>query len=368
MRNIRVFLCAIFAAAFLLPYSVLADDPDVGLRDVGNLHAPLNGDGLETPGQYLEIIQDTEALAPEWDNEKRNDAEYRALYYAQQRFYRIRQVKLIGDLARNFPDTADLRELLLTRFEHSSFIPDIDLRAEVEAYERRYRRYAEDVATAWYWFANTEIRRNYRKEDPVIAAVLEFESRYPADERVMQLYQLGMNYLRDLPGEKKLRDMLVEKYPDSSTAQSAQRRAVLEAAEGKVFDVSFVDVITGRRVTTRGLRGKVVVIDFWATWCGPCLSELPKMKRIYNQYKSAGVEFIGISLDKDPEVLKKFCMENDVAWPQYCEPDKAWDTELSSEWGISGIPTIFILDKSGRVHSAFARGNLERLIPELLRS
>ena len=257
---------------------------------------------------------------------------------------------------------------MLIRFEHAPYISDINLRAEVEDYERKYQKNKTDVTTAWYWYANAEIRRNYRREEPVTAVILEFERRYPRDERLPTLYQLGMNYLRDLPGEKKLRDMVAEKYPDSQVAQNAQRLAKLEAVEGKEFDMSFEDQLTGRQISTRDLRGKIVVIDFWATWCGPCISELPRMKQIYDQYKTVGVEFIGISLDKDPEVLKKFCTENDVTWPQYCERDKAWDTELSSSWGISSIPTIFILDKNGRVYSAFARGKLERLIPELLRS
>lgn len=343
-------------------------EQNVGLQDVSSLNAPLTGEGLESPEQYLSLIQDTDALTVEWDNDKRDDLEWRALYYAQQRYYRIRQIKLIGDLARAFPETRELKSLLLTRFEYATYIQGIDMRGEVEAYERSYQSSKADVATAWYWYANTTIRMNYRKEAPIMAAIAEFEERYPRDERVLTLYQTGISYLRDLPGEKKLRDMVVEKYPDSSAAQNARRVATLEAAVGKVFDVTFLDQLTGREVSTRNLRGKVVVIDFWATWCGPCIAELPRMKQLYDQYKSAGVEFVGISLDSDPAVLKKFCKENDITWPQYCESGKAWDTELSSSWGISSIPTIFILDKSGRVHTPFARGKLDSLIPELLRS
>ena len=71
----------------------------------------------------------------------------------------------------------------------------------------------------------------------------------------------------------------------------------------------------------KSLKGKVVVIDFWATWCGPCIGELPRMKQLYAEYHDKGVEFIGVSLDapKDQgglDKLKNFVAENTVEWPQ----------------------------------------------------
>ena len=78
------------------------------------------------------------------------------------------------------------------------------------------------------------------------------------------------------------------------------------------------------------------------------------------------MEIIGVSLDSDPQVMIDFCRENDMTWPQYCEEGKVWDTEFSTGWGISAIPSMFIVDRKGILRDVKARGRLDELIPELL--
>jgi thiol-disulfide isomerase/thioredoxin len=141
-------------------------------------------------------------------------------------------------------------------------------------------------------------------------------------------------------------------------------------AVGKPFDLTFTDAISGKEISLqKDLKGKVVVIDFWATWCGPCVGEMPKNKEIYSQYKDKGVEFIGVSLDQPaPEglnALKTFIAKNEIPWPQYFE-GKGWDSDFSAGWGINSIPTMFVIDKQGKLASVSARGQLETLIPKLL--
>ena len=120
----------------------------------------------------------------------------------------------------------------------------------------------------------------------------------------------------------------------------------------------------------KDLKGQVVVLDFWATWCGPCVREMPKMKKLYAKYHDEGVQFIGISLDKSEDeggldALKKYVSEKEILWPQYYLR-KDGDIEFSNSWGISGIPALFIIDKKGNLKSVQARYKLEKLIPELL--
>ena len=101
------------------------------------------------------------------------------------------------------------------------------------------------------------------------------------------------------------------------------------------------------------LKGKVVVVDFWATWCGPCVAEMPTMKKLYAEYHGQGVEFLGISLDQPKEqggldALKKFVKEKEIPWPQYYQ-GKGWQSDFSSSWGINSIPSMFLVDQDGKL-------------------
>jgi thiol-disulfide isomerase/thioredoxin len=95
------------------------------------------------------------------------------------------------------------------------------------------------------------------------------------------------------------------------------------------------------------LQGKIVVVDFWATWCPPCRASVPDMKKTYAEYKDKGVEFVSISLD-DPDQLSKvqaFVKENGMTWIQTYH-GKYWD-DPATRYDISGIPTIMVIGRDG---------------------
>jgi thiol-disulfide isomerase/thioredoxin len=120
----------------------------------------------------------------------------------------------------------------------------------------------------------------------------------------------------------------------------------------------------------KDLRGKIVVIDFWATWCGPCRAQMPRNKQLYAKYKPRGVEFLGVSLDP-PEAegglkaLKDYVAENHVPWPQFYQ-GRGVDSEFSSRWGVDAIPTMFVVGRDGKLATANAGGKLEIVLREMV--
>lgn len=110
--------------------------------------------------------------------------------------------------------------------------------------------------------------------------------------------------------------------------------------------------IGGKIGKLSNLKGKRVVIDFWATWCPDCRKDIPKMKELYKKYASDKVIFVGVSFDKTPEALDKYVKENDVKWAQTSE-FKPWkETQISKDYHIKWIPAIYVIAPDGKVELA----------------
>ncbi len=133
--------------------------------------------------------------------------------------------------------------------------------------------------------------------------------------------------------------------------------------------------LDGKELDWASYRGKVVLIDFWATWCGPCRGEIPNMKAMYEKYHDAGFEIVGYSVDQDLEALEKFEEESKLPWDTLSRKmsleckDKKY-TNMSAYYGVTGIPTMILVDKDGKAIDTNARGQhltelLEKIFPEV---
>jgi thiol-disulfide isomerase/thioredoxin len=169
--------------------------------------------------------------------------------------------------------------------------------------------------------------------------------------------------LADAADDLKTRRLILELIPKNLPSHPLARIAEREQAVGREFTFAFTPVGSDKQLSVKDLRGKVVVLDFWATWCGPCVAEMPRLKALYERYREKGLEVIGVSLDDEEGKLTRFVKARDIRWPQAFGPDAR---TLRDQWGVESIPTVFVLDREGRLHSLNARGKLEKMVPELL--
>jgi len=114
-----------------------------------------------------------------------------------------------------------------------------------------------------------------------------------------------------------------------------------------------------------------VLVDFWATWCGPCVKELPNLKRTYERFKDQGFTIIGVSLESDAEQVKRFAARNGMTWPIIVDGAQGQMATgpLATSYDIEAIPMSFLVDRSGTIRARRLLGDdVERAVEKLLAS
>ena len=209
-----------------------------------------------------------------------------------------------------------------------------------------------------------------KKEDGMPAVLAEFEKgvrilqkEFPQrPETYSMLLSIAENSIPD-----KSRQIAQEVIDSGASAEIKDAAKVILQrldAIGKPVPIQFT-ALDGRKVDLTKMKGKVVLVDFWATWCGTCVQELPNVKAAYNKFHPKGFEIVGISFDSKKDKLTEFVANEKMAWPQYFD-GKGWENEIGQKYGISAIPAMWLIDKQGNLRDMSAREDLAVKVEELL--
>ena len=315
------------------------------------------------------ILKDYDAVeVPTFDREKAKEPgavkAFREAYLKAQE----RRSALALELLRADPGNDRLPKLLIERWPGRMMDPATagETIAEIDRALPHFKD-KDEARTAEFMKTIASARKDPDHPESALPLIDAFIRKDPKDERGSFLLIGLSSEVQDPALKATLLKRLVAEFPDSRAAKSAKKAIELLEMVGKPLDLEFRDAIKGTTVSLKGLKGKVVVLDFWATWCGPCVEEMPKMKELYAKYRDRGVEFIGVSLDEPKEEggldkLKDFVAKNHIPWPQYYQGN-GWESEFSSGLGIDAIPRVFLVDADGKIASVDARGKLDDLIP-----
>ena len=191
-------------------------------------------------------------------------------------------------------------------------------------------------------------------------ALLTKHKSEKTDDVAQILYMKSMLYSQVIGDKEKgtgLMAQLKEEFPDSRLVVNMKKQEERQAGSKKIQDALAVGTkfpdfnetdLTGKPLSVANYKGKVVLIDFWATWCGPCVRDLPSVLEVYNKHHDKGFEIIGISLDReqDKAKLESFIKEKNMPWPQFLDGQ---NNKLSMKYGVDSIPATYLLDREGKI-------------------
>ncbi len=199
--------------------------------------------------------------------------------------------------------------------------------------------------------------------DDFVKAARALQKDFPQRGEAYQALWMAASMAGPETGRDIANEIIAGSAPDEEKEQARGLLKRLDAI-GKPVDIQYTSV-DGRKVDMAKLKGKVVLIDFWATWCPPCVAEVPDVKATYDKLHDKGFEIVGISLDEDKEALTGFTKDHGMSWPQYFD-GLHWRNKLAVAFGITSVPSMWLVDKQGNLRDQAGQFSLEDKVSKLL--
>ena len=239
-------------------------------------------------------------------------------------------------------------------------------------FEKEMAAFNAEVATIDATTVTEEIRTNTtQRYNKMISSRSEAIEQFIQNEPASPATYFAVKYLFQKPASKLIliaADKMGKELPNSLYTKNLVSLAanIGPTVEGAIAPEISLKTPEGEILALSSLRGKVVLIDFWASWCGPCRKENPNVKKIYEKYKDQGFEIYAVSLDNNEAQWKGAIAKDGLAWKHVSEL-LGWKGTVSRAYGVGSIPQTFLLDKEGRiVKTGFRSHELESLIQPLL--
>jgi thiol-disulfide isomerase/thioredoxin len=283
-----------------------------------------------------------------------------------------RQSDLAGELADALPETKPGAKAFQAAMRALLALLD-DKQAKDELAQLTVSKDPVESSTAASWSIAIrwiKSRKNASAQEKMALELSEIARAHPKNTMIAE----AAGFMADASATPALAEQIeqlltkdLETELARETAQRLAARRKLNALEGKPLVVDAV-TLDSTRFSSAAWKGKVVLVDFWATWCPPCVAELPKLKKVYAELHDKGLEIVGVSCDNDIEKLRGFLAKNpEMTWPQLFEPSRTTVMHsLADQYGVAGLPSMFLIDRKGIVRSIKAREEYEQLIPKLL--
>ena len=271
-----------------------------------------------------------------------------------------------ADFLAKHPDDPNAATALLWKIDNSDFSGPAEQRtsllanlsAETDAFLKAHPQAAaietQIRETLLYCYLdNDDLIHTPQQAGDLAAKIGQFLASHPQAGNPVKLQIVESSLLLKADQAKGIA-LLEQLSKDTNPKLAEAAKAALLKARlvGTKIDLSFVDT-EGRTVDLSQLSGKVVLIDFWASWCPDCVRAMPEVQQVYRTYQSKGLAILGVSLDKDRRAMDNFIAKHLIPWPQYFD-GKGWKNDLVTKYSVHEIPEMWIINKQGILETTSA--------------